>query len=564
MSTSIQAEPELLTAGALNALDIRKQPFSTDAEHHTPFLNNAFQDVLDQTQLLLQTSSQLPIIVGPSGAGKSSLLSLLISKATDSVQYFIIEGNQQFSAYNVFAGMLEAFQHPAPEDFQDCLDELAQELLTLENQSFKAIILLDDAHEVPATELYKLISGMLYMRKDSELHSFRIALTATPDFESYVAGAIPTDSGMSYSTLQLPRLTAPDTSEFLEHHLKHAGFYESLPVNNKQLDIISRNSDGLPGSISKEAVLLINELFQSSPKSGDRTQSVRKLMNNSLTSINKNYALGGIAIALIGISTFMFTGSDEQESSTTQANPVDKKSNTVIISEPLQMVPNEKSGPPKLVLLSELNSHSTSNKHRVTQPTPPPSPVTTPIAKSKVIAPVAELIKEVASEPPTGKLNENIKKVEKIESEPKVVVTPAIEKPVILAEPELAKTEEPTPIREEPATSVASTTTLSTELEQLLETPNWVLLQPPTQFTVQMIASSKRSEVERFIIRHKLDGPNSIFAFNRGDETWYALIHGLYAEIDDAKDAVKSLPKAVRSQHPWIRQIKRIHQSLKK
>lgn len=562
MSTSIQAEPELLTAGALNALDIRKQPFSTDAAHHTPYINSAFQDVLDQTQLLLEVSEQLPIVVGPSGAGKSSLLSLLISKATDSVQYFIVEGNQQFSAYNVFAGMLEAFQHPAPTDFQACLDELSKELLTLEEQSFKAIILLDDAHEVPATELYKLISGMLYMRKDSELHSFRIALTATPGFESYVAGAIPTDSGLSYTTLQLPRLTAPDTSEFLEHHLKHAGFYESLPVNNKQLDTISRNSEGLPGSVSKEAVLLINELFKSTSNSGGWRQSVRDPMNNLLTTIKTNYILGGLAIALIGISTFLFTGSDTQKVALESLTDAEKKSDTIIISEPFKIATTEKSGPPKLVLLSELNSHNTSNKLRGTtpSPTPPPAPDTTPIAKTDVITPPTALINEINPNALKTKGNEIQEKAAKVSPLAKTLV---VKKPI----------ENPVPVQTKPnesgrnkpqATTVTSEDNISPELEKLLESPNWVLLQPPTQFTVQMIASSKRSEVERFIIKHQLDGPNSIFAFSRGQETWYALIHGLYAEIDDAKNAVKSLPKAVRSQHPWIRQIKRIHESLKK
>lgn len=562
MSTSIQAEPELLTAGALNALDINKQPFSTDAEHHTPYINSAFQDVLDQTQLLLEVSEQLPIVLGPGGAGKSSLLSLLISKATDSVQYFIVEGNQQFSAYNVFAGMLEAFQQTAPADFQNCLDELSKELLTLEEQSFKAIILLDDAHEVPATELYKLISGMLYMRQDSELHSFRIALTATPNFESYVAGAIPNDSGMSYTTLQLPRLTVPDTSEFLEHHLKHAGFYETLPVNNKQLDTISRNSEGLPGSISKEAVILINELFKSPSNSGGWKQSVRDLMNNLLTTINTNYLLGGLAVALIGISTYLFTGSDSPKEPVDSITESEERSDTVIISEPLKIATEEKSGPPKLVLLSELNSHNTSNKLRgaASAPTPPPVPDTSPVVKSDVIAPPTELIKEIIPAITNPQDSKDADKIKGASSPEKNTKDPIVKKPIKVVTPSPKKTEQTA--SETPKSP--SNETVSPELAELLETPNWVLLQPPTQFTVQMIASSKRSEVERFIIKHKLDGPNSIFAFNRGTETWYALIHGLYAEIDDAKNAVKSLPKAVRSQHPWIRQIKRIHESLKK
>ncbi len=96
-----------------------------------------------------------------------------------------------------------------------------------------------------------------------------------------------------------------------------------------------------------------------------------------------------------------------------------------------------------------------------------------------------------------------------------------------------------------------------------LQSPNWVLMQNPDSFTVQMIASSSRQEVERFFNATKLPGPNSIFSFKRENETWYALVHGLFTDADDANIAIKSLSKKVRANHPWIRQIKGIHDALR-
>ena len=97
----------------------------------------------------------------------------------------------------------------------------------------------------------------------------------------------------------------------------------------------------------------------------------------------------------------------------------------------------------------------------------------------------------------------------------------------------------------------------------VLESANWVLVQDPAQFTVQMSASTDRDSVENFLRRTNLPAPNSIFAFDRNGTTWYALVHGLYPSISEARRAIERMPARAQSNQPWIRAIGRIQEALK-
>jgi len=96
-----------------------------------------------------------------------------------------------------------------------------------------------------------------------------------------------------------------------------------------------------------------------------------------------------------------------------------------------------------------------------------------------------------------------------------------------------------------------------------LESPNWVLVQDPEQFTVQMSASTDRASVEQFLERAALPAPNSIFTFDRDGRTWFALVHGLYPSIADARTAIERMPAPALTNQPWIRAVGRIQETLR-
>ncbi len=78
-----------------------------------------------------------------------------------------------------------------------------------------------------------------------------------------------------------------------------------------------------------------------------------------------------------------------------------------------------------------------------------------------------------------------------------------------------------------------------------------------------MSASDDRKDVEDFLRRSKLASPNSIFSFKRGNNTWFALVHGLYPTITEARNAIESMPQSAKANQPWIRAISQIQDSVK-
>ncbi|NND92007.1 MAG: AAA family ATPase [Granulosicoccus sp.] len=134
--------------------------------------------------------------------------------------------------------------------------------------------------------------------------------------------------------------------------------------------------------------------------------------------------------------------------------------------------------------------------------------------------------------------------------------------------------ETPEMTAEVPATALPGTDTPSAteslpdvdpQLADVLESPTWILVQDPALVTVQMSASRDRPSIESFLKRNRdyLQGPNSIYTFERDGDTWYALLHGLFPSFDEAKEAVERMPATAQTNQPWIRNVGRIQAVLK-
>lgn len=96
-----------------------------------------------------------------------------------------------------------------------------------------------------------------------------------------------------------------------------------------------------------------------------------------------------------------------------------------------------------------------------------------------------------------------------------------------------------------------------------LESPNWVLLQNPDLWTIQLSASPDKNDIVRFQDKANLESPTSIYSFKREETTWYALVQGLYKTLPDARKAIESMSDAAIKNQPWIRKIGSIQNNLK-
>jgi DamX protein len=92
---------------------------------------------------------------------------------------------------------------------------------------------------------------------------------------------------------------------------------------------------------------------------------------------------------------------------------------------------------------------------------------------------------------------------------------------------------------------------------------SWIWSQDPRYFTLQLMGARDSGSIIKFLNNHaSLDG-NAVYFHTRHDgRDWYAVVYGVYADKQKAREAIKRLPPALQKASPWIRSFASIHAEL--
>ncbi len=108
-----------------------------------------------------------------------------------------------------------------------------------------------------------------------------------------------------------------------------------------------------------------------------------------------------------------------------------------------------------------------------------------------------------------------------------------------------------------PESTIAQQTEVEAAKEQ--QEQDWVSLQPPNNYTIQLLASTilrdcKNYSKELFAIA-KLE--TNTQSFLKKGKRYCAVIYGSYGSYAQAKSSLRHLPRKRRKAKPWIRKIAR-------
>ena len=87
----------------------------------------------------------------------------------------------------------------------------------------------------------------------------------------------------------------------------------------------------------------------------------------------------------------------------------------------------------------------------------------------------------------------------------------------------------------------------------------WVATQNPKYYTLQLASSTNQQLIDKYYRENELEGHAGYYRSKREGEEWYALVYGAYPSVQDAKDAIETLPQDLKKWSPWVRNIKSIH-----
>ena len=573
----------LLSDATLSALQLRQQPFTATAADGDTFSDDTTAEQLSDIKQALINGDDLLLILGEEGAGKSTLLSQLGANSGMRIQCFSVKGSQRFSTMNLFAGMLEAFKQKPAADLKSMLDQLIPCLQSMVTSNTLSAIVLDDADLVGESELTRLLSGMLYINSQDET-LLRIALAAPSDFENHIPNLLPEGADLPYSSLTIDHLDPDRANSYLDFRLNQAGYFEEFPFNDREVSTMVEQSEGLPSGLHAAAANLLNE------RHGAYVDAIPpELLSTSggiMAGKSGKLLLGALAGLLIIGGLVLFKNPDDKVDDNryrvVEQRKIDADANKIsLVNEAKD--PAIGSSATGTVGSSEVSTDNNTNVAATATPGNDSDATGNDAANDSGTASssarsdnagsatdnAAEPTSASGSEPNTASESDTDRNAAAGgDSNESTAGTGTASSSTQNAEQSTdsnrtdraannANNGDSDAIAEpaEPDDSASG--------NAVLESPNWILTQDASLYTVQMSASTDRDVVENFLRQNPLDPPNSVFSFNRDGTTWYALVHGLYPSIDAARAAVERLPPAALTNQPWIRAISRIQRALK-
>ena len=94
----------------------------------------------------------------------------------------------------------------------------------------------------------------------------------------------------------------------------------------------------------------------------------------------------------------------------------------------------------------------------------------------------------------------------------------------------------------------------------LTESPDdWIREQNPHYYTLQLASSTNPNLIQKYYRENNLAGEAGYYRNYRQGKDWYALVYGSYPSLNEAKQAVDTLPGELRKWSPWVRKFQDIH-----
>lgn len=545
-------DPASLSPVLLEEWQMRSQPFVDDPADGDYLIDEVGQQQIDSIKQELVSGGDLLLLTAPPGGGKSATLKIFTGRSGTRIQCFSVKGSQKFSTFQLFAGLLEAFKLTPPAHYEDAIKESIPCLQALQENNSIGVIVIDNADHIPDKELRKLLAG-LYALNSGEETLLKLVLAVPPDFENRLPELLPQGAQIDYAVIEIEPLDIERSEKYLEFRLNQAGYFGDFPFDSSQLETIVTQAEGWPGRLN---VLAADAIGGHLPDTGGSRATDRGLFQSrSLRVALGLAALGLIGAALLPLLPGLGGGSrppapDPNKFEVVSTNPVVPETparpeiSAVSDNQP-QSQPTE-----RIELLTETGPGSETGSQSATDQTDDSTPGS-------------------STEPDSG--DSGTEPPDSVPMSPEPVTPPA---QTYTDSPDTSSSAATSQIDDAPTSPPASSPSDSGQQPEpmadsapgspaVLESANWVLVQDPEKYTIQLIASTDLPSVENFLKRAKLDEPTSIFSFKRNERVWYALVHGLFATISDARAAIEGMPEYAKSNQPWIRSIKQIQKAVK-
>jgi len=490
------------------SLDLSANPFATDTPIASLYPGAQRRDILARLLHHATVSNDIMTLLGPSGSGKSVLGDFFVRQASRHQLVARVRASLLTSPAQLLEEMFKAFvlDFPPHTSLADLKEALLDYFESVRQQSRSIVLIVDDAHELGDDALALLTRLALADNVEGTFHLILLGLPQLLDTLDYTC---PMHNGAQrFSAIHLPALSLEETRDYLRYRLNAVGFAQGdqarpLPLSNKQIDKIYKQSAGMPGAINALAGALLE-----APQG-----TVMAFDLSFISRIPKNYAFAAGALLVALLAAFLFGGGeDEMDAPRTVSIPLELPTQQILPAQPIAFTDTPA---PNLPVAAPSAPVSASNP--VVATTPPPE-------RAAIAAPTVQPAATAAT-----------------------AATNSAPIPAAPARPSVVQ-QAPVP---RPAAVVAGA-----------GQPANILALPASQFTLQVLGATSRTNVEQFVQRHV--GSSLLWYETRNNgRPWFVVIQGAYASRDAARSALAGLPAELRDQQPWVRSLDEVQADIR-
>jgi len=538
-------------AGYLEMFSLRCEPFADRIDNRFFYAGTTLMQRLDLLTHLTQFGDSVIFVSGPPGSGKTTLLRRFIGQSNNQWRLCLVDAADDFSQF--------------PERLADALGSGStsseQELLSQwENRSDSAqllVILIDNSEKLDEPALGRLCA----LLGDASAGRIRIMLFGIPEAQQRFKQTFEQKApSCSTQRLEMPRLNEEETSSYLMYRLAVAGYSGESPFTTTEVRAMCKAADGRPAGLNQLANQALLER-QARTESNRLRPVIGKRKGNAV-------AWGLASLGVLSVAVYLgwqrfYPPPDDAHRPRSQQRPLKEQALALpepnLLPTPAQRFRSVKEPaqdePPAVETVVELAAIKASLESQQTPAAelPPPDsaePSGPVIGKNEIVA--------VIPEPAETATVDNATQETVAPPESPVEQPPAV-KPASLKSVKAGKPATPV----ETAVQTAAVAQLQAK-QTLPHREPWLLEQPETFFSLQLVGSRNEKSIADYIRRHKLDEHQA--AYYRGHyqgAAWYVLMYGVYPTKTAALDGRNALPAKIRKAKPWLRSLKSVHTSIR-
>ena len=521
----------------LDYYSLHRAPFTDDFDERFFYVSKALQQRLDLITHLTQFGDTVIVVSGPEGSGKTTLYNQFRDYAKDGWLLCPLPATKPDKLPELLAHRLDGrADSPLKQQLTDWVNSSVDESLL--------IILIDDAQQLDNETLQQL--AVCFTQPVSD--RIRLILFGTGETTGLIRQAQEKQLFRgSTQCIELPPFNEAETSAYLLHRMEMAGYDGENPFTETEIRAICKTAEGWPAATNHLADLCLNEHYS---RHIAQQQSGSQL---SMKPSNKKSWLTAAAFLLIAalLWIFMQPESEQAPDSTLAEQPLEMPA--------LAMTKSEQAAEPAADNSSGVSTQITPS---VAETLSTPETATESVNDQASDSNIVELIEsyealeednqQTKPDPDIKHVKQDLQLIAAKDNAQTVKNTDSVE---VLAKND--QESEPATVAPPADTAVKSTAT------EVAQRENWLLQQPDSHFTLQLIGSRNEQAVQQFIKENNL--PAEQTAYYRGQykgAEWFVVLYGVYPSRSAAAEHIADLPKKIQQKKPWPRPMVSIHKAI--